>query len=367
MSNTFLTPQIIAREALDILIGNQVYGDLVDRRFDGNFTGKVGDTISIRSRAAVKSKYYNGNITKQDINEIPIPVKLDRWRDTSVAIGSKELTLKVEDFRTQVLEPIMLGLASDINADIAAFAYANATTRINATADPTDLKDLAKVAKALEVNKAPKNNRSLVLSPEHKYNYALADNLSKVAYAGDNITLREALLGRIYSLDTYLDQDNPDTSATTAGTATAYKVTGNAGEKKVQITALNTATATVKKGDKFIVNGRIYTIAKDGNGTSNTITNQEIEEELGETITTATDVIVVNKPTSVAFQKEAIALVNVPLAIPEGAVKAYVATAKNFSVRVVIDYDMSAKTDVLSIDVLYGLAVERPELIVSLA
>lgn len=366
MGNTFLEPQIIAREALDILVGNLVYGDLVDRRFDGNFVGKVGDTISIRSRAAVKSKYYNGSISKQDINEVPIPVKLDRWRDTSVAIGTKDLTLSIQDFRTQVLEPIMIGMANDVNSDIAAFAYANAATRITATADPTDLKDIAKVAKTLDINKAPKNDRSLVLSPEHKYRYALTDNLSKVAYAGDNVTLRDALLGKIYSVNTYMDQDNPDTSAETAGTATSYKVTCNAGDDKVTVTSATPAAGTVKKGDKFIVNGRIYTASADatfasGNGTINTV------EEIGETITTATDVVIVNKPTSVAFQKEAIAFVNVPLALPDGAVRAYVASAKNVSVRVVIGYDMDKKTDVLSIDCLYGLAVERPELIVSLA
>lgn len=367
MPNNFLTPQIIAREALAILTGNLVYGDLVDRRFDPNFTGKVGDTITIRKRQLVNSKYFDGKIEKQGINEDPIPVVLDRWRDTTVEITSKDLTLNIVDFSKQVLEPIMLGLATDINADIAAFAFGNANKTIGATANPTNLEDIAKIAKELDNRKAPKTDRALVLSPDHKYKYALTDNLSKVAYAGDNETLREALLGKIYSLNTYMDQDNPNTEAATAGTATSYKVTGVKGEKKVQISALNTATATVKKGDKFIVNGYIYTIAADGTGVGNAIADQAIEEKLQTAINDATAVVVINKPTSVAFHKEAIAMVNVPLANPEGAVKAYTATAKNMSVRVVMGYDMDKKTDILSIDVLYGLAVERKELIVGLA
>lgn len=367
MANKFLTPQIIAREALAILQGNLVYADLVDRRFSADFNGKVGDTITIRSRSAVKSNYFNGQIKKQGITEAPIPVVLDRWRDSSVEITSKDLTLNIADFSTQVLEPIMIGIANDINADIAAFIYGNAAKNITATANPTDLKDIANIAKYLDTQKAPKTDRALVLCPDHKYNYALTENLSKVSYAGDNETLREAILGKIYSLNTYMDQDNPNTNAAETGTATAYKVTGNKGDKEVNITALNTATATLKKGDKFIVDGYMYTIAKDGTGSSSAIAKQEIEEELQTTIATATDVVVVNKPTSVAFHKESVAMVNVPLAIPDGAVKAYTASANGMSVRVVIGYDMVAKTDILSIDVLYGLAVERKDLIVGLA
>lgn len=365
--NKFLTPQIIAREALAILQGNLVYADLVDRRFNADFNGKVGDTITIRSRSAVKSNYFNGQIKKQGITEAPIPVTLNRHRDTSVEVTSKDLTLNIADFSTQVLEPVMVGMANDINADIAAFIYGNAAKNIAATANPTDLKDIANIAKYLDTNKAPKTDRSLVLCPDHKYNYALTENLSKVSYAGDNETLRDAILGKIYSLNTYMDQDNPNTEAATAGTATAYKVTGVKGEKKVQISALNTATATVKKGDKFIVNGYIYTIAADGTGVGSAITDQTIEEELQTTINDATAVVVINKPTSVAFHKESVAMVNVPLAIPDGAVKAYTASANGLAVRVVFAYDINNKCEVMSIDILYGLAVERKDLIVGLA
>ena len=184
--NKFLTPQIIAREALAILQGNLVYADLVDRRFNADFNGKVGDTITIRSRSAVKSNYFNGQIKKQGITEAPIPVTLDRHRDTSVEVTSKDLTLNIADFSTQVLEPVMVGMANDINADIAAFIYGNAAKNIAATANPTDLKDIANIAKYLDTNKAPKTDRSLVLCPDHKYNYALTENGGKVRDAGAN-------------------------------------------------------------------------------------------------------------------------------------------------------------------------------------
>lgn len=47
MANTFLTPSVIAREALLLLESYMVASQLFDRRITANFTSqeKVGDTI----------------------------------------------------------------------------------------------------------------------------------------------------------------------------------------------------------------------------------------------------------------------------------------------------------------------------------
>lgn len=57
---------------------------------------------------------------------------------------------------------------------------------------------------------------------------------------------------------------------------------------------------------------------------------------------------------SVGFHRTAFALVTRPLALPQGAARAYAAGYKGFSLRVVIDYDINKKKDVVSIDTLYG-------------
>lgn len=365
MANSFLTPQIIAVEALRLLTSNLVYRDLVHTDFSKEFQ-KVGDTVNVRKRNLIHSKNYLGNaITVQDVTETPVPVKLDRIRDTSVKVSSKDMTLSIKDFSTQVLEPIMLGMAQDIDSDIAAALLGWAGDAVSKTENPTNLADIAGLAKKLDAKKVPNTERSLVLCPDHKYAYALTDNLSKVSYAGDNETLREALLGKIYSLVTYMSQNNPDTSATTAGTATAYKVKMTAGSNTINITDGNAATGTIKKGDKFIVNGHLYEIANDitlsSGAASGTITEAAVE-----TISNATSVVIVNKPTSVAFHKEAIAFVNRPMEVPMGAARAYTASADGFSVRVVIQYNNQTKEDVISVDCLYGIAELNKDMIVAL-
>lgn len=368
MGNTFLTNRVIALEFLRLLTGNLVFKSLVDARFQAEFRGKVGSTISIPKREAVRSKYYDGNkIIVQNINEEEVPVKLDRWRDTSVAISSYDRTLTLKDYSKQVLEPIVVGLAQDIDSDIAAALVGYASHNIAKTANPTDLKDIANLGRYLDNKKALQADRHLVLSVNHKYDYALTENLSKVAYAGDNVALRDAILGKLYGFMTYMSQNMPKSTAGTAGTATTFKISGTKGNTTVAITGLNSDSATIKSGEGFIVDGQMYTFVADGTGASKAIASIQIDRPLHADFKTATDVKVVNKEYSVAFQKEGIAFVNVPLAMPEGAAKAFTETYDGISIRVVVTYDKDLKSDIMSFDLLYGLAELNKDLIVTLS
>lgn len=58
---------------------------------------------------------------------------------------------------------------------------------------------------------------------------------------------------------------------------------------------------------------------------------------------------------AVAFHKNAFALVTRPLALPEGAAKASTMSYDGFGLRVVQDYDITSKTDTISIDMLCGV------------
>ncbi len=58
-----------------------------------------------------------------------------------------------------------------------------------------------------------------------------------------------------------------------------------------------------------------------------------------------------------AFHPSAVALVSKPLALPDGPAFKGRASAYGLTVRVVKDYDITYKTDILSIDVLFGVKV----------
>ena len=353
MPNILLTPEIIAREALMVLENNLVMANLVHRDYSDEFV-EVGDTITIRKPAKFVANNFTDKIITQDATEGSVPVKIDRHRDVSFAVTSKELTLDIKNFSEQLITPAMQAIAQAVDQDLLN-EVANISQSVTATANPTDLKDIANLAKTLDVAAVPLANRRLVFNPTHKYNYALTDNLSKVSYAGNGDTLRNAEIGRVYTLDTYMDQNAPDTKAAAPGTATAFKITGTQGDKKVAVTALNSAAATLKIGDGFIVDGYLYRVTKDAAGTSSAIAELEIDMPLVKTYTEATDVYVVRAPHSLAFHRNAIALVTRPLALPLGASKSAIVSHNGLGVRVVYDYDSQTKKDTISLDIIYGI------------
>ena len=344
MNNTFLTPEVVAREALMILTGNLVMADLVHRDYSEEFVS-VGDTVSIRKPAKFVAKNFTGTAEAQDITEGSVSVKLDRFRDVTVAVSSKQMSLDIADFSQQVVEPAMQAIAQAIDQDILAVAVSRAAKKLSGTQDAGDLADIAAMAKHLDLSKAPIQGRSLVLHPEHKYRYALTENLSNVSYAGDNETLRDALLGRVYTLDTYMDQNAPDSAAATPGTASAFTVTGAKGDTAVTVGSLE---GTIAAGDGFILDGYFYRFTQGGTG------KLTIDQKLMGDYSAA-QVTVINAPASVAFHRNAIALVSRNLALPMGASNAAYASAGGLGVRVVYDYDSATKTDKISFDVIYGV------------
>lgn len=355
MQNTFLTPEVVANEALMCLTGNLVMADLVHRDYADELVS-VGDTISIRKPAKFVAKNFTGATEPQDLTEGSVSVKLDRFRDVTVAVTSKQLSLDIADFSAQVVQPAMQAIAQAIDQDLLAVAAEKAGFRQAGTKDATDLSDIAAMAKHLDISKAPVQNRSLVLHPEHKYRYALTENLSNVSYAGDNEALRDALLGKVYTLETYMDQNAPDSQAAAPGTATAYTVTGIAGDNKVTVSDL---AGTIVAGDGFILDGYLYRFVKGGTGTL------EIDQKLMCDAANAA-VTIVNAPSSLAFHRNAIALVSRNLALPMGAANAAYASAGGLGVRVVYDYDSATKTDKISFDVIYGIKELEPQLICAL-
>lgn len=356
MQNTFLTPEVVANEALMCLTGNLVMADLVHRDYADEFVS-VGDTISIRKPAKFVAKNFTGVTEPQDLTEGSVSVKLDRFRDVTVAVTSKQMSLDIADFSAQVVQPAMQAIAQAIDQDLLAVATEKAGACIPGTQDAKDLSDIAAMAKHLDIAKAPIQNRSLVLHPEHKYRYALTENLSNVSYAGDNETLRDALLGKVYTLDTYMDQNAPDSAAQLPGQTISFKVTGNKGDTAVTVSAL--VGGEIEAGDGFIYDGYFYRFEDSGDALLSI--DQPLMSDLKNT-----DVTVVNAPHSLAFHRNAIALVSRNLALPMGAANAAYASAGGLGVRVVYDYDSATKTDKISFDVIYGVKELEPELICAL-
>lgn len=363
--NKILTPQVIANEALLVLESNLTMANLVHRDYSKEFV-KVGDTITVRKPAKFVAKNFIGEVEEQDISEGSVDVKMDRYRDVTVNVTSKEMTLDIKDFSEQVITPALSAIAQAVDIDLLTVGIEKAGSKVAVSNTPT-IVDVANVAKALDKKKAPRdNNRNLVLAVDTLYKYNTLDNFAKACYKGDSDALKEAEIGKVYTMNTFMSQNTPENASATPGTATAYKVTCTKGATQFTVSGGTAATGTIKAGDKLIVNGYLFEVAEDltlasGAGTL------KVTEKIPFALETATDAMIINKAHSLGFHRNGLALVTRQLELPQGAAKAAIASANGLAVRVVFDYDSNTKTDKISFDIIYGIKELDSDLLVDFA
>ena len=209
MPNNFLTPDIIAREAMMVLRNNAVMANLVHRDYSSEFVGKVGDTITIRKPASFVANEFTGEIIVQDANEEGVPVKMDKLLDVSFAVTSAQLTMVIEDFSRQLLVPAMQAFLDKIDSYLLAL-QSDITNRVPAT--DVIQNDIVDARKFLTKAAAPLTERRFVYSSDTEATLLKTDLFTHADKVGDEGTaLREASLGRKFGMDFYVDQ-NADTA-----------------------------------------------------------------------------------------------------------------------------------------------------------
>lgn len=293
MANTFLTPDVIAAAALANLYENTVMAPLVHRDYEPEFANKVGDTITVRKPATFTANEFvrADGITIQDATEGSVPVTLNHFADVSFAVTSEDLTLEIKDFSTQLLDPAMQAIAEKIDRDILLFRN-DITNIVGDTASPGADRDTAPYAWS--------NPRSLI------------DAGVKLDQANVPSTERRVVVGAItkgkWIADPLFQQ--------------AQQRGDTAGLREASLGARNFGF------DPYM--SQNVKVPTQGTGISTT--------EVG-----------------VAFHRTAVAMVTRPLALPQGAKNAAIMNYQGFGLRVVYDYDITKKQDVISIDCLYGV------------
>lgn len=358
MANTFINPTLVAQETLMALEERLVAAGLVYRGVERDFNTPraKGNTINVKVPATFASKNFISATSAQNITESYVAVTLDTIADVTVDITSKEMTLSIDDLSKQVLQPAAYAIAEQIEENVLGALVAGASLSETKTATAV-IGDIAALAKALDLKKVAKSERNLIFAPLHHYEYGVLDAIVHFEKSNNVGALRESELGRLFGFDCYESSLCPNTAAGTAGTATAYKIAGTAGDSTVALSSMSAATATVKTGDKFVFDNHVYTFTADGTGDTSAIASIAIAPALHKT-TSAVDAFVIRAPYSVAFHKSALTLAVAPQELPLGGAEGAIAVSPNgLAVRVVYGYTQSSKTNNISIDVLYGIKV----------
>lgn len=370
MANSFLTPDIIALEALRILQNNTVMGGLVYGGYAGEFTAaKVGDTISLRKPATFTAKNFDGTIQVQNIQEERVSLTLDQHLDISVAVSSKEWTLELDDFANRIIYPAMVGLNQQVDEYLCGLYRQFYQVAGTAGTQPKSIGDLANLDKVMSEARIPAANRRVVVSPVTKASLFGIDEVVRADARGDEGTaLREASMGRILGMDWYMDQNIQTHKAGTAQGVTALKVSAEVAEGADVLGATGgSGTETLLAGDIFTVAGvpGSYVVLEDATAASGAFTGVKFAPKApaGGFPANAAITVAGDHVANIAFVREAIALAVVPLEIPQGAEgRAAYREYNGLGIRVVYGYDIQSKTDTISFDLLMGAKVIDPRL-----
>lgn len=364
MSNTFLTPSIIARQALMILRGEVVALGLAYKDKSQEFTAaKVGDEITIRRPAKFEQKEFTSTVDPQNISEGQVKLVLEKHFDITVNVTSKEWSLSLQDFTEQVLRPIIVAHVEGANAFLLS-KYTEVYQYLDA-AFPTTLAHLTEVPRILDDAKVPMRGRVGLVNPRAKATLLAIPQFTDSEKRGDAGTaLREASIGRVLGLDWFMDQQIPrHVKGTYATPATDGAVL--AGATTMAVTGGET-TQTFKKGDIFKVADAPgqYVVTADTAAVAGDIAALPFFPpaptggfETGKALT-----VIADHDANLVMHPNALAAAIVPLELPAGSSNAQIVRADGMGLRYVAGYNTSNKTDQISLDFLMGAKFVQPEL-----
>jgi hypothetical protein len=410
MSNTTLTADIIAKEALMILDNELVMANLVHRGYEEEFSKKVngytvGETVSIR-RPADFTVRDGAVAANQDVVEGKTTFTVDKQKGVDFKFTSQDLTLQIGDLSERVIKPAMVQLANQVDRDVMAlYKYVNNHVTIP-SGGIDSFADFALAPARMDTCAVPMGDRSAVLSPADTWallgsqTALYMQDVAKGAY-------REGRLGKIGGVDTYMSQNVP--SHTTGSRSTASDViaasftgdtwaaTKDTNYSTINVGTLSGATVTIKAGDTLTIADvydvnpvtkealphlKMFTVVNNETASGSAVAALEVSPAIipsgaQATVAFAAGVTDINTKAvtfqgaastaytqNLFFHKNAFGLVMVPMVKPPGAIDVGRRTYKGLSVRVIPYYDGTNDTSNWRLDVLYGTKCIDPRLAV---
>lgn len=417
MSNTTLTADIIAKEAVAILENELVMANLVHRGYEEEFTNRVngytvGETVSIRRPADFTVR--DGAVAQnQDVVEGKTTFTVDKQKGVDFKFTSQDLTLQIGDLSERVMKPALVQLANQVDRDVFAL-YKDIPNHVTIPSGGINsYADFALAAERMDVIGIPESDRRAVLTATDKW-AMLGSQTALYMQDVAKGAFREANMGRIGGIDTYSSLNAPrhtTGSRATASDAVAASFTGDtwASTKDTNYSTLNIgslsgATVTVKAGDTFTIADvydvnpvtkeqlphlKMFTVVNNETAAGSAITSFEVSPAIlpasssdaqtrahancafaSGTTDLNTKAITFQGAASTAyaqnlyFHKNAFGLVMVPMVKPPGAVDVGRRSYKGISVRVIPYYDGGNDVSNWRLDILYGTKTIDPRLAV---
>lgn len=220
MANTFVTPELVASRALANLYENLGALPLVYTDHSQEFSAGKGDTVNVRKPAVLTASDFDAatGITLQDVNELSVPVKLNKIADISVPVTSKQMTLDIDSFEEQIVVPAAMGLAQHI--DRAILAMRSQIDQEVGTAAGFELNKpevLIDADKVLNLKNVPSSERRAIVGPTTRAHWMNSDIIKHADKSGSTAALREGSIGRnLFGFEAFMTQNIGQPSTTPA-------------------------------------------------------------------------------------------------------------------------------------------------------
>ncbi|MBS0359825.1 MAG: hypothetical protein JSR98_00485 [Proteobacteria bacterium] len=389
MSNTFLTPTAVTREALRVLHQKLNFVGSITREYDDSFArqgAKIGDTLKVRlpNQYIVRS---GATLSAQDVTESTVDLKVQTQKGVDLNFTSVDLTLALDDFSERILEPAMSVLAANIEAD-AMNMYKDVYNQVDNQGQPASFTKVLQGRKILVDNLAPLNGRTCNLNTQD--NVDMVDALKGLF--NDQVSIgkqnREGFMGRTAGFDF---MENTLWPSHPRGAANGGYLVNGASQTGSTLT-VNTGSGLPVQGDVFTIAGvfRVHPETKQSTGvlqqfvvtagtvtttsfpispaivTSGPLQNVSASPASGAAITFS-GTVSTNYGLSLAYQKGAFAFASADMVMPRGVDFAAREAFDGVSMRIVRQYDINGDKFPCRLDVLYGYKTIRPQLACRLA
>ncbi|TRZ52362.1 MAG: hypothetical protein D4S01_03090 [Dehalococcoidia bacterium] len=253
-------PEVWAQESLMVLEENLVAGNLVHRAFEDE-VAEYGDVVNTRrpGRFTAKRKTDSDNVTIQDATAEKVQIKMNQHLHTTFLIKDGEMSKSMKDLVAEYLTPAVQSIANAADQIILNQAYQFMGNSVGQLGVDPGKSTVIAANTLMNTNKVPvgPGMRNFILTPGAEGALLDVSDFTKVNEAGDGgEALQNAMLGRKFGFDFYMDQNAPSIPATQTTQAAAVNKVGGY--------AIASTTMIIDGTSDVMLPGQWFSVVGDG-------------------------------------------------------------------------------------------------------
>ena len=384
MANDILTPTAVTRESLRVFHEKAKFIRSINKQYDSSFAvegAKIGDSLKIKmpNRYTVRSGI---NMAAQDTTETSATLQVATVKGVDLNFTSQDLTMDLDSFSRQIIEPAMSVLAASIESDVLNSVIKDVYQSSNNTSAAATLANVAGGRKKLQDALVPDDNRFCLLNTSDNLN--LVDSL-KVLFAPNGSISKQyqsGVMGNALGMDfmesTYLNNQARGAGASyvvNGANQTGATITIGTGTGLIDVGSIITFAGCNRvhpetKADTGQLQQFVVTATNATNATTVTISPAIVitgaNQNCAAAPTTTGAVTILgtastNYGQSLVYHKDAFTFATADLAMPKGVDFAAREVMDGISMSIVRDFSISDRTFPCRLDVLYGFKTLRAE------